>query len=135
MKCHLCKSELMQHSGPLWEVGGRKQVQFSCRNTGCKLIKVQHRSEYEIILPDEDIVSYNLLIPSNEKWYRVWARKNSEYSDDTALYSVDVNPIHSPSGENLIINVPRFYPLYLIDDLKDKSQELIRKFKNLVIFS
>jgi len=134
LKCHLCGTYLSE-SSPIWNVGGRRRVAFRCLDQKCGLIKVVNRSVIEIILPDEDIVSYQLLISSGEKWYRIWGRVNSEEPNDTSISNMDVGRPNATGKEQFIINVPRFYPLHLEEDLYTQAQEMLKKLKNLVIFS
>lgn len=134
MKCHLCGTYLTE-SAPLWNVGGRRRVTLRCIDTKCGLIKILARSDIEIILPDEEIVAYQFLVPLNERWYRVWARKNIEGPDDTAIFSVDAGYPGAEGHEKLIINVPRFYPLNVKDNIKAKSTEILSKLRTFVVFS
>lgn len=134
MKCHLCGTYLTETSGPIWEVGGRKFTQLRCIDQKCASIRVVNRCMIEIILPDEEIRAYRLLVPFNEKWYRIWGRKNIDAPDDTTIYSMDVGYPGAEGHEKHIVNLPRFYPLTMKDDLKVKSLEILSKFKNLVVF-
>ena len=134
MKCHLCGSYLAE-TAPIWEVGGRKLVQFRCLDRKCASIKVVTRCMIEVIMPDEEVMAYRLLVPYNEKWYRIWARRNQMPPDDTTIYSIDVGYPGASGNENNILSVPRYYPLNVKDDLKAKSLEILKKFKTLVVFS
>jgi hypothetical protein len=116
-------------------VGGRKRIAFRCRDLKCRSIKVVHRAEIEVIMPDEEIVSYILLIPSNEKWYRIFANQHSDSPDNTTIYKLDIQTDSARGGEESVLSIPRFYPLQFNEDLKAFSQDLLKKLKNLVIFS
>lgn len=133
MKCHLCGTYLTE-TAPLWEVGGRKLVQLRCIDQRCASIRVVNRCLVEAILPDGDVLAYRLLVPFNEKWYRIWARKNTVDPADTTIYTIDVGYPGAEGHEQYVANLPRFYPLTLEDDLKKKSQEILARFKTLVVF-
>lgn len=133
MKCHLCGTYLIEAS-PLWEVGGRKLVRMRCIDQRCAAIRVMNRCNIEVVLPDKEILSYRLLVQYNEKWFRIWARKNINMPDDTTIYNIDVGYPGAEGREEQIVNLPRFYPLTMEDDLKTKSQEIIARFKTLVVF-
>lgn len=133
MKCHLCGTYLTE-TAPIWEVGGRKLVQLRCIDQRCAAIRVVNRCLVEVILPDGDVQAYRLLIPFHERWFRVWARKNIDSPNDTTIYSMDVGYPGASGNEQHIVNLPRFYPLTMEDDLKAKSQEILSRFKTLVVF-
>jgi hypothetical protein len=131
MKCHLCGTYLSE-TAPIWQVGGRKRVAFQCIDQRCASIRIQSRCIVEVIIPDNDIVAYQFLVPHQDKWYRIWARKNSDSPDDTAIFTRDMN---GTKNEQLVINVPKFYPLNTKDDFRTKSDEFLHKLRTLIIFS
>lgn len=138
MKCHLCNSELISDTGPLWDVGGRQRVALRCRDNFCRSIRIDQRSEIEIIFPEKEIVQYVLLVGSNERWYKISARKNYQDPSDTAIFNVRLNSSYSTYTtypDDLIINIPRFYPIYFDDDLKVKADRIFTKLKTFLIFS
>lgn len=132
LKCHLCGTYLTQ-GPPIWAVGGREFREYQCLDRKCASLRVDKRCLVSVILPDNDIVGYQLLVSSNDKWYRFWAESKSECPSSTSISWLP-NNFTDVAREEFIYNFSRYYPISCQDDLKVKSQEILDKFKVLLPF-
>src|SRR5580698_8657574 len=124
MKCHLCNEDLTAEPYANWHVANRKSVTYQCKNEACSSqMGGRHLVIVNMILPDNNAEDYTLPITLNDKWY--WIFANSRGGPNTALWQ----------GNSLVINLNRFYPIGLNDDLPVKVGEIVAKLKTLLLFS
>ena len=131
MKCHLCKNELTEASGPLWSVGNRRRVVLACYDRACSSIKVVNRCWFDVILPEWDVIRYRLLVSDKGRWYRIESRHDS----DTLLSELDVGYPGAEGHEKIILSAPKFYPIPQDADLPALSSQIVNKLKRLIVFS
>jgi hypothetical protein len=137
MKCHLCNIELTAVPYSVWNVGGRKMVQFGCRNENCfglyKLTKIQ----LDVILPEQKIIDYLFSMPLKDKWYSISSFSSSENSK-TQLFSYtaeksDIYGLRTPIEEKLI-SIDRFFPLVWEEPLAPQIETIFNKLKVFLVF-
>lgn len=121
MKCYKCEQDLIEESGPIWNVGGRRCVPFKCRESKC-IPKVT----IHVVLPDEEIVYYAIEYYSNNHWYTI---VSSEHGSE--LYGRE----WGNNQTKKIIDIKRYYPISWHQPLKPQLEEIFPKLKKLVIFS
>lgn len=123
MKCHLCLQDLTPEPYANWHVGNRKSISYQCRNNSCSSqTGGRHLVVLNMILPDNITEDYTLPITMNDKWY--WIFANSRGGHHTALWM----------GNSLTMNLNRFYPILMEDDLSSKVEFIMEKLKTLLLF-
>lgn len=131
IKCHLCNKELVQVGGALWQLGDRKLVTLSCIDKACSTIKIGYRCTISVVLPEWEVIDYQLVFRNKDKWYRILSQKRVA---STCLMEIDPSYMESEGHERILIDVSRFYDITSQTDLIKHSKEMFEKLKTLVVF-
>lgn len=118
IKCNVCGLDLKGEQYCIWDVGGRKLIEFRCPTK-----KHFYDAEYEIIVPEMEIYAYTFLM-----------EKMTIRVTQTAT-TLSTFPLSRPYHDNVVLTVPRFYPLIIQENMLPQLTNVYKKLKNLIIFT
>jgi hypothetical protein len=139
MRCHICSNKLDCSRGrlPDGRLDYSKNFELNCRNYNCALRKVVERCRLTYTpATSKYFYSYCLFWITEEKyWYRILI--DYDKSIHVERTAVEIIPGKNPIGHGTksIFEMGEGFHISVDDNLPEKVPKLLKRIKNLIIFS